>query len=139
MLENPESFKYGIQRENFEDWTISRQLLTSSLDYQKSYSAGEITMLSNNPNKKGTLGEIAVCKDLLQQGYDLFFEFGNHSKVDLVVLDENYNVYKLQIKAVNSMDDAVNVYSIKTCLNPKYNSSYTIRQVDIFAISLVSS
>jgi hypothetical protein len=138
MLENPESFKYGIQRENFEDWTISRQLLTSSLDYQKSYSAGEITMLSNNPNKKGTLGEIAVCKDLLQQGYDLFFEFGNHSKVDLVVLDENYNVYKLQIKAVNSMDDAVNVYSIKTCLNPKYNSSYTIRQVDIFAIYIIN-
>ena len=27
MLGNPESFKYGIQRENFEDWTISRQLL----------------------------------------------------------------------------------------------------------------
>ncbi len=112
--------------------------MTSSLDYQKSYSAGEITMLSNNPNKKGTLGEIAVCKDLLQQGYDLFFEFGNHSKVDLVVLDENYNVYKLQIKAVNSMDDAVNVYSIKTCLNPKYNSSYTIRQVDIFAIYIIN-
>jgi hypothetical protein len=138
MLGNPESFKYGIQRKNFEDWAISRQLLTRYLDYQKSYSVGEITMLSNNPNKKGTLGEIAVCKDLLQQGYDLFFEFGNHSKVDLVVLDENYNVYKLQIKAVNSMDDAVNVYSIKTCLNPKYNSSYTIRQVDIFAIYIIN-
>jgi hypothetical protein len=24
----------------------------------------------DNPNKKGTLGEIAVCKDLIQQGYE---------------------------------------------------------------------
>jgi len=94
-------------------------------------------MLLNNPNKKGTLGEIAVCKDLLQQRYDLFFGFGNHSKVDLIVLDENYNAYKIQIKAVNSFDDAVNVYSIKTCLNAKYNSSYTIRQVDVFAVYII--
>ena len=83
------------------------------------------------------MGEIAVCKDLLQQRYDLFFGFGNHSKVDLIVLDENYNVYKIQIKAVNSFDDAVSVYSIKTCLNPKYNSIYTIRQVDVFVVYVI--
>ena len=94
-------------------------------------------MLLNNPNKKGTLGEIAICKDLLRQGYDLFFGFGNHSKVDLIALDENYNLYKIQVKAVSSFNDAVSVYSIKTCLNPKYNSSYTIRQVDIFAVYLI--
>jgi len=94
-------------------------------------------MFLNNPNKKGTLGEIAVSKDLIQQGYDLFFEFGNHSKVDLVAIDENYNVYKIQIKAVNSVDDAVSVYSIKTCLNPKYNSIYTIRQIDVFAVYVI--
>jgi hypothetical protein len=94
-------------------------------------------MFFNNPNKKGTLGEIAVCKNLIQQGYDLFFEFGNHSKVDLVVLDGNYNVYKIQIKAVNSLDDAVSVYSIKSCLNPKYNSIYTIRQIDVFAVYII--
>ena len=94
-------------------------------------------MLSNNPNKKGTLGEIAVCKDLIQQGYDLFFGFGNHSKVDLIALNENYNVYKIQVKAVNSFEDAVSVYSIKTCLNSKYNSIYTIRQVDVFAVYII--
>lgn len=90
-----------------------------------------------NPNKKGTLGEIAVCKDLIQRGYDLFFGIGNHSKVDLIVLDENYNIYKIQIKAVNSSDDAVSVYSIKSCLNPKYNSTYTIHQVDVFAVYII--
>ena len=86
-------------------------------------------MFLNNPNKKGALGEIAVCKNLIQQGYDLFFGFGNHSKVDLMALDENYSVYKIQVKAVNSFDDAVSVYSVKTCLNSKYNSNYKKSQL----------
>jgi hypothetical protein len=36
MLEHPESFKYGIRRENFEDWIISRQLLTKFLGFDVS-------------------------------------------------------------------------------------------------------
>lgn len=94
-------------------------------------------MLFNNPNKKGTLGEIAVCKDLIIQGYDLFFGFGNHSKVDLIVLDENYITYKIQIKAVSSLENIVSVYSIKTCLNPKYKSIYQSFQIDVFAVYII--
>jgi hypothetical protein len=41
MLENPESFKYGFQRKNFEDWAISRQLLTKFQAFIESYSIGE--------------------------------------------------------------------------------------------------
>ena len=91
----------------------------------------------NNPNKVGTLGEIAVCKELFRLGYNVFVEFGNHSKVDLVVLDESYIAFKIQIKTTISRDDVVSVYSIKNCLNPKYNSTYTTHQVDIFAIYVV--
>ena len=94
-------------------------------------------MISDNPNIKGTLGEIAVCKDLLRLGYSVFLEFGNHSKVDLIVLDENFNTIKIQIKAVKSMNESVSVYSLKTCLNPKYNSVYTIEQVDVFAVCII--
>lgn len=93
--------------------------------------------MENNPNKKGTLGEIAVCKNLFQLGFSVFIEFGNHSKVDLIVLDEAYKTYKLQIKAIKSKNEVVTVYSLKTCLNPKYNSVYTKEQVDIFAIYVV--
>ena len=115
-----------------QDWAISRQLLTKFLIvWFKKF------MLLNNPNKKGTLGEIAVCKNLHQQGYSLFFGFGNNSKVDLIALDENYNSYKIQVKAVNSFEDVVSVYSIKTCLNPKYNSVYTISQIDVFAVYVI--
>ncbi|MCY7347084.1 MAG: hypothetical protein LH614_12785 [Pyrinomonadaceae bacterium] len=94
-------------------------------------------MISDNPNLKGTLGEAAVCKDLLRLGYNVFLEFGNHSKVDLIVLDENFNTIKIQIKAVNSENESVSVYSVKTCLNPKYNSIYTTEQVDVFAVYVI--
>lgn len=96
-----------------------------------------IAMKLTNPNKKGTLGEIAVCKELLQLGYQVFIELGNDSKVDLIILDENYQTFKIQVKAVESNQDVVAIYSIKSCLNPKYNSSYTIQQIDIFAIYVI--
>jgi hypothetical protein len=49
-------------------------------------------------------------------------------------LDENYDVFKIQIKATSSKNNGVEVYSIKNCLNPKYNSTYTTKQIDVFAI-----
>ncbi len=91
-------------------------------------------MKSSNSNKKGTLGEIAVCKELFRLGYEVFVEFGNHSKVDLIVLDENYKACKIQIKTTESRKNVVEVYSVKNCLNPKYNSVYSTDQIDIFAI-----
>lgn len=91
-------------------------------------------MTDNNPNQKGTLGEIAVCKEIVKLGYSVFVEFGSHSKVDLIVLDEKFCPYKIQVKATKSKNNIVEVYSIKNCLNPKYNSIYTIQQVDIFAV-----
>lgn len=87
-----------------------------------------------NPSKKGTLGEIAVCKELCLSGFDVFVGFGNHSKIDLIVLDENYRTFKIQVKTVNSKNEVVEVYSVKNCLNPKYNSTYTTAQIDVFAV-----
>ena len=91
-------------------------------------------MNSNNPNKKGTLGEIAVCKELILLGYEVFVEFGNNSKIDLIILDDDYNTCKIQIKSSQSRNDVVVVYSVKNCLNPKYNSTYSTKQIDIFAV-----
>ena len=91
-------------------------------------------MMLTNPNKKGTLGEIAVCKEVCLLGYDVFVGFGSHSKIDLIILDENYRAFKIQIKTTRSKNNVVEVYSVKNCLNPKYNSSYTCNQIDIFAV-----
>ena len=90
-----------------------------------------------NPYKAGTLGEIAVCKELIRFGYDVFVEFGGHSKVDLVVLDEKHRASKIQVKTAVSKDEVVVVYSVKKCLNPKYNSKYTTDQIDVFAVYVI--
>ena len=94
-------------------------------------------MLVANSYKTGTLGEIAVCKELLRLGYTVFVELGNHSKVDLIVLDDNYQTLKVQVKTTISKDDVTAVYSVKKCLNPKYNSTYTTEQIDVFAVYVV--
>jgi hypothetical protein len=104
--------------------------------FSKSYSSG-VEMQFENPNQKGTLGEISVCKELIQSGFSGFTEVGGHSKVDLIVLDKDFIVFKVQVKAVKSKEEVVTVYSIKTCLNPKYNSVYTVDQIDIFAIYVI--
>lgn len=91
-----------------------------------------------NPNQKGTLGEIAVCKELIKLDYSVFVEYGNHSKIDLIALDKEFNTYKVQIKATYSKNEVVEVYSTKNCLNPKYNSTYTIKQVDVFAVYIIN-
>src|SRR5580765_907096 len=87
-----------------------------------------------DPNKKGVLGEMAVSKELIRLGYEIFVAVGNHSKIDLIVLDENYRTCKIQIKTTHSKNDVVDVYSVKNCLNPKYNSTYSTEQIDVFAI-----
>lgn len=90
-----------------------------------------------NPNSKGTLGEIAVCKELIKLGYEVFLEFGNNSKIDLIVLDDKFKPFKVQIKSTESKNETVEAYSVKNCLNPKYNSKYSVNQIDIFAIYII--
>jgi hypothetical protein len=128
MLEPPESFKYV---KNVKILKIGQ----SAGNLDKVFIIFGISM--TNPNQKGTLGEIAVCKELIKFGYSVFVEFGNHSKVDLIALDKEFKTYRIQIKATNSKNEIVEVYSTKSCLNPKYNSTYTIKQIDAFAVYVI--
>lgn len=74
------------------------------------------SMNISNPNIKGTLGEIAVCKELISLGYEVFVELGSSSKVDLIFLDKNYRPFKIQVKTTNSKNEIVVVYSVKKLL-----------------------
>ena len=94
-------------------------------------------MSLTNPNKKGSLGEIAVTKELLKLGYEVFLEAGSSSKVDLIFLTKDYRPIKMQIKTTESKNDVVLIPIKKKCLNPKYNSKYTTEQIDIFAIYVI--
>ena len=91
-----------------------------------------------DPNKKGTFGQIAVLKDLTAKGYDVFGEVGKSSKVDFIILDNQYRTYKMQVKSCNLIrNNRATLYLIKKCLDKKYNSRYNEQQVDIFALYVI--
>lgn len=51
-----------------------------------------------NVNQKGVKGLIKVIDDLQEKEYYIFNAFDDHSPVDLIAMDKNGCVYRLQIK-----------------------------------------
>jgi hypothetical protein len=51
-----------------------------------------------NVNEKGNIGLIEVIRDLSKKGYECFIPFHDYSAVDLLAMDKNYAVRKIQIK-----------------------------------------
>ncbi len=80
---------------------------------------------------KGSLGELKVATDLVRQGYPVFTELGDNSRVDLIVLVDNVAV-KMQVKCFASSDGVVSVYGRKA--GPNYRFRYQQEDVDVFAI-----
>lgn len=87
-----------------------------------------------HPVVKGELGEVSVFKHLKQQGFAIFPEMGNSSKVDLVVMDTGGHLYKVQIKCTTSTDGAATLWLKKVTLDPKYNYYYGKDDVDVYAL-----
>ncbi len=90
----------------------------------------EITTETHSKHK-GTLGEIAVTKHLLQQGYSVFTEVGDLSRTDLIVLVDSVPI-KVQVKSCMAKDGAVEVPSKKS--GPGYAYRYKLEDVDVFAV-----
>lgn len=51
-----------------------------------------------NVNEKGVKGLIKVIDDLQENGYYVFNAFDDHSPVDLVAMDKQGQIYRLQVK-----------------------------------------
>jgi PD-(D/E)XK endonuclease len=51
-----------------------------------------------NVNQKGNIGLIEVIRDLTQKGYECFTPFHDYSAVDLIIMNKNNELKKLQIK-----------------------------------------
>lgn len=79
----------------------------------------------------GTLGEIAVAKDLISKGYFVFKELGDCSKVDLIVLVDNKPI-KIQVKAYAEKNGKVEILTTKS--GPNYSFKYSKEMIDVFAI-----
>ena len=79
---------------------------------------------------KGSIGEIAVVKDLYLHGYPVFTEFGDNCKVDLIVLID-YKPIKIQVKASTSKNGTVTLF--RRSSGPGYSYQYTSDEVDVVA------
>ena len=89
-----------------------------------------------DPNQKGTLGEISVIKNLCAKGYGVFQSVSKSSRVDLIVLRDNLSI-KIQVKSTYSKNGVITAYTRKTCLNPVYNYTYSADDFDALAVYVI--
>ena len=81
---------------------------------------------------KGNIGELVVLRDLAERGYSVFIEFGDLSKVDIIVIVDDEPV-KVQVKTFwQSASGSISIGS-RNC-GPGYTYHYKESDVDIFAI-----
>lgn len=81
---------------------------------------------------KGALGQAAVAADLIRQGYFVFGELGDLSKIDLIAVSEDYNLHKVQVKAITSLNGKVELLATKS--GPGYSFKYEQHHADVFAV-----
>ena len=62
-----------------------------------------------NVNAKGALGLIEVVRDLSKHGYECFLPFHDYSEVDLISMNPNYKLHKLQVKYRSTYRGVINV------------------------------
>ncbi len=79
----------------------------------------------------GTLGEVAIAKDLISKGYLVFTEIGDLSKIDLIALKDN-KLVRIQVKSYAEKNGIVNLYTTKS--GPNYHFRYEEDTVDVFAV-----
>jgi hypothetical protein len=90
-----------------------------------------------DPNKRGTFGEISVIKDLTSKGYEVFSEVGSSSKIDLIIVDKNYKMHRIQVKTSYKVKNSATLYLVKKCIVKKYNYTYSSDVIDIFALYVI--
>lgn len=79
----------------------------------------------------GSIGVLRVAAHLMSQGYSVFTERGDLSRVDLIVLVENQPI-KVQVKTRNLKDGKIVIDSRKS--GPGYMYRYQPEDIDIFAV-----
>jgi len=82
----------------------------------------------------GNLGEMKIAADLISQGYEVFTELGDNSKVDLIALDKDCKPIKIQVKCLTTKKNAVELSRRKS--GPNYSFKYQDRHADVYAVYL---
>jgi len=80
----------------------------------------------------GNIGEMKIATELMRMGYYVFTELGDICKADLMVMDEDYVPYKVQVKSYSSENGRVNISNKKS--GPNYKFRYERKHIDIYAL-----
>ncbi len=84
-----------------------------------------------NSKLKGSIGELAVAQDLMRQGYPVFTELGDTSKVDLIALIGDRAV-KIQVKTGTEVKGVTCFTKFRADKYHKY--IYNKDDCDVFAL-----
>lgn len=85
-----------------------------------------------HPKMKGNLGEAKVAAELIGRGYPVFMEFGDLSRVDMIVEAKPGWMVRVQVKCYRSKRGVVVVDRRKS--GPGYQFDYQIEDVDLFVV-----
>jgi hypothetical protein len=84
----------------------------------------------------GKMGEALVTAQVLLNGCAVFTEYGDNAKIDLIVLDQQQRLHKVQVKTVGreaNVSETSKLYLYKSGPNG-YRYTYTAADVDWFAL-----
>lgn len=80
----------------------------------------------------GSVGALSVAADLAEQGYYVFTELGDICKTDVIVMGEDYDPVKVQVKTTTSVKGRVFLSSKKA--GPGYRFRYQMHHADVYAL-----
>lgn len=94
--------------------------------------------MENSVHKKdlGKMGEALIAQQALKRGFSVFVEFGDNSKIDLIIEDSAKKLHRVQVKVISRRESTTPnvtiVYLYKS--GPGYRYEYTEDDVDWFAV-----
>lgn len=83
----------------------------------------------------GKMGEAIVVQQALERGLSVFVEFGDNSKIDMIIEDSSGKLHRIQVKVCSRAEKTPNVsvlYLYKS--GPNYSFHYKVTDVDWFVL-----
>ena len=94
-----------------------------------------------NSKDKGNLAEAKTLADLLDKGLNVAQPFGDNLPFDLIAIDSNMHLYKVQVKYCAIKNGIITLRKQKWSSNTKRNyvSVYKDQDVDVYALYCVDN
>lgn len=83
----------------------------------------------------GSLGEATVMQQVLKHGCAAFIEYGDNSKIDLIVCDQDNELHRVQVKVINRTASPTTTKLLLYKSGPNgYRVKYKSTEIDWFAV-----